>query len=333
MSRTTPPRPFDVTSLFPELREHSTTATRLHPRPGAPTAADSSIGGPLRWPADEPWPFCADGDAHYVHSILTPSTVRRMRRIYAAAQARADATGTRYAPTAEERAQLPDPTFSEPHSLVAQPIPFVPVAQLYRRDVPDFVGPDGTDLMQVLWCPLDHPDEQYSPRIRLYWRRSADIGRPLTEVPEPPAVYNDYLPEPCVVHPERIREYRPGHLLPQDLGARIRAWQGSDHEDDGERVTYDDDLSRAPGWKVGGFSRWGLTDPYPVECAECGRSMTLLLTVASFEWNGTGGTWRPVEEPDHAKGDPTRVIIGRGYDLFVFRCPDSFDHPHATVMQ
>ncbi|GIJ44167.1 hypothetical protein Val02_10530 [Virgisporangium aliadipatigenens] len=327
MSRTTPPRPFDITAVFPELREHSATATRLHPRPGAPTAADSSIGGPLRWPADEPWPHCEEGDLHYAHRVLTPSTVRRMRRIYAAAQARADATGTRYAPTAEERAQLPDPTFSEPHGLLEQPIPYVPVAQLYRRDIPDFAGPDGTDLLQVLWCPLDHPEDQYCPRIRLYWRRVADLGPVLTEVPEPPVVNDSYLPVPCAVHPERILEHRNDGMLPDGLDARIRAWE----KESGLR--YHADLSLAPGWKVGGFAHWGLTDWYAVTCKECGTSMTLLLTVASFEWNGTGGTWRPIEEPAGAGSNPTRVVIGRGYDLFVFRCPESFDHPHATAMQ
>src|SRR5262249_6720429 len=56
MRRTTPPRPLDIALLFPELLLYSTTATRLHPRPGEPTADDSSVGGPLYWPAAEPWP-------------------------------------------------------------------------------------------------------------------------------------------------------------------------------------------------------------------------------------------------------------------------------------
>ncbi|MFD0032359.1 hypothetical protein ACFVJK_29605, partial [Streptomyces sp. NPDC127172] len=42
---TTPPRPFDVTALFPQLAPLARTATRLHPRPGSPTAHDSSVGG------------------------------------------------------------------------------------------------------------------------------------------------------------------------------------------------------------------------------------------------------------------------------------------------
>ena len=45
--RTTPPRPFDVTALFPQLAPPARTATRLHPRPGSPTVHDSSVGGPL----------------------------------------------------------------------------------------------------------------------------------------------------------------------------------------------------------------------------------------------------------------------------------------------
>lgn len=37
------------------------TATRLHPRPGPATPHDSSVGGPLLRPADEPWPHCDEG--------------------------------------------------------------------------------------------------------------------------------------------------------------------------------------------------------------------------------------------------------------------------------
>ncbi|MFV2119652.1 hypothetical protein ACE14D_14885, partial [Streptomyces sp. Act-28] len=45
MSFTTPPRPFDVTALFPRLAPLARTATRLHPRPGSPSVHDSSVGG------------------------------------------------------------------------------------------------------------------------------------------------------------------------------------------------------------------------------------------------------------------------------------------------
>lgn len=55
---TTPARPVEAESVLPELAAHRRTTTRLHPRPGAPTALESSIGGPLLWPGDEPWPTC-----------------------------------------------------------------------------------------------------------------------------------------------------------------------------------------------------------------------------------------------------------------------------------
>ncbi|MFD5574611.1 hypothetical protein ACFWJA_42655, partial [Streptomyces cadmiisoli] len=45
----TPSRPFDVTAAFPQLVPLARTATRLHPRPGAPTWHDSSVGGGGGW--------------------------------------------------------------------------------------------------------------------------------------------------------------------------------------------------------------------------------------------------------------------------------------------
>jgi hypothetical protein len=56
--RTTPPRPVHLTAVFPELATMARTVTRLHPRPGSPTVRESSVGGPLLWPRDEPWPTC-----------------------------------------------------------------------------------------------------------------------------------------------------------------------------------------------------------------------------------------------------------------------------------
>lgn len=57
-TRTTPPRPVDIAEVFPALAPLARPAVRLHPRPGSPTVHDSSIGGPLLWPAQQPWPRC-----------------------------------------------------------------------------------------------------------------------------------------------------------------------------------------------------------------------------------------------------------------------------------
>ncbi|MFD5548793.1 hypothetical protein ACFWJQ_18990, partial [Streptomyces goshikiensis] len=55
MRRTTPPRPFDVTAVFPDLAPLARPAIRLHPRPGSPASHDSSVGGATVWAAEETW--------------------------------------------------------------------------------------------------------------------------------------------------------------------------------------------------------------------------------------------------------------------------------------
>lgn len=98
--------------------------------------------------------------------------------------------------TAGERAELDAADAMELDDLIEDPIPLVPVAQLYRRDIPDYAGPDGTDLLQVLWCPLDHSDRHYSPRVFLHWRDSTAVGPLLAQPPEPAALSDMYLPVP-----------------------------------------------------------------------------------------------------------------------------------------
>ncbi|GAA1619161.1 hypothetical protein [Actinoplanes couchii] len=317
MVRTTPPRPFDVDDVIPGLREYRAGATRLHPRAGAPGVADSSIGGPLLWPADEPWPVCDAGDDHEVDTLLAPATVRRSREIRAAAAGRSF--------TAAELAELPGIRFSEPEELARQSIPMIPVAQLYRRDVPGFLGPDDTDLFQVLWCPLFHAEDM-TPRIRVLWRRTADVGEPLTAAPEPPVVEEDHLPNPCAVHPERVSDYPYREILPEPLRARIAAWEAQTGGP-GYRA-----WSVVPGWKVGGHPSWRMTGPGTMHCRTCGTEMRLLFTVGFGEWD-EAGWWRPIEEPAGDTDPMTEVVINRGFDWYLFHCPASFDHPIDTVMQ
>ncbi|MFE2292597.1 hypothetical protein [Streptomyces sp. NPDC059452] len=68
-----PPAPFDVESLIPELAGLGRESTLLYPRRGEPGVRDSSIGGPLLWPADEPWPLCAE-PGHW-EPLRTPTEV------------------------------------------------------------------------------------------------------------------------------------------------------------------------------------------------------------------------------------------------------------------
>ncbi|MBL1081978.1 DUF1963 domain-containing protein [Streptomyces actinomycinicus] len=58
MNLTTAPSAVDPAVDFPELAPHARTTVRLHPRRGTPGPRDSHLGGPLWWPAAEPWPEC-----------------------------------------------------------------------------------------------------------------------------------------------------------------------------------------------------------------------------------------------------------------------------------
>ncbi|MET9151380.1 hypothetical protein ABZX82_08945 [Streptomyces griseoflavus] len=43
----------------PEYADLARVATLLNPEPGDPGERESSLGGTPLWPANEPWPYCA----------------------------------------------------------------------------------------------------------------------------------------------------------------------------------------------------------------------------------------------------------------------------------
>ncbi|MFD9337188.1 hypothetical protein ACFWBF_22705 [Streptomyces sp. NPDC060028] len=344
MTRTTPPRPLDVEALFPELAAHRGTTTRLHPRPGTPDASQSSVGGPMLWPADEPWPLCRE--AHGRGRGRRIEDIRHERQIWAAARGRASHEGL----TEDER-QLMETlgrTHRAPEMSDTDPLPMLGVAQFYRRDLPDLpAGPDGCDLLQLFWCPFDaHGLTRYDMLLHLHWRNSAEAGDVLAEPPQPPVVgYAGYVPEPCVLHPEQVATYPFAGLLPNELCARIDAWEEAleeaaeeegDHDSAAEPPGYQYDLSIPPGWRVGGFASWHRTDPSPMDCRACGTPMHLLLTVDTSEWDGGSQSWAPVEEqglPARVAAEPTAVVVGNHGELNVFACPTDPGHPHRWSIQ
>ncbi|MFF2777133.1 hypothetical protein ACFVU3_19775 [Streptomyces sp. NPDC058052] len=343
MTRTTPPRPLDVEALFPELAAFRGTTTRLHPRPGDPGPGDSSVGGPMLWPAEEPWPLC--DEAHGRGRGRRTADIHRSRRILAASWARERSPG----PTDEERDLLRELSRDHviPGASETDPLPMVGLAQLYRRDVPDLAGPAGCDLLQVFWCPFPaHGPGRNELEIHLRWRRSGQVGDVLAAPPRPAVVGSDDLvPEPCALHPEQVVTYPDAGVLPAELRARIDAWEEALEEEagrpaDGRATTpppgYQYDLSIPPGWRVGGFASWHRTDPYPMDCLVCGTPMRLLLTVDSSEWDGGSGSWKPVEDrdlPTHRYAAPTHVIAGSSRELHVFVCAGEPTHPHRWCFQ
>ncbi|MFE7778521.1 hypothetical protein ACFU5O_32510 [Streptomyces sp. NPDC057445] len=343
MTRTTPPRPLDVEALFPELTAHRGTTTRLHPRPGAPDVSDSSVGGPLLWPVDESWPVCTEPHGRELGG--RPADIHRRRQVLDASWARNPASG----PTEDERHLLQELDREHRVAGVADtdPLPMIGVAQLYRRDVPDLAaGPDGCDLLQIFWCPFDrHGTTGYGMSLDLRWRRSCEVTDLMTTPPQPEVVgFDGYLAEPCVLHPEQVATYPFASLLPEDLCARIHAWEDALEEafeeagDDNAAAppAYQYDLSIPPGWRAGGFASWHLTDPAPMDCRACASPMHLLLTIDSSEWDGGSGSWIPFEDrelPTYRYATPTKVIVGRAGELNIFACPADAAHPHRWNIQ
>lgn len=66
MTRSIPEPPFELEALIPEFAGLARETTLLYPRAGTPGVHESSMGGPLLWPANEPWPHCAQS-GHWMY--------------------------------------------------------------------------------------------------------------------------------------------------------------------------------------------------------------------------------------------------------------------------
>ncbi|GAA3234245.1 hypothetical protein ACFO1B_23790 [Dactylosporangium siamense] len=315
----TSPPSAEALQRFPALARHSRTATRLHPRPADVTMHDSHVGGPLLWPADEPWPTCGDKREVEDQVPLPDDLVERMRAAAASRRAgqpvddgpaldrdlrRAVGGGyTGWIETADGRT-VGQRTLWRRH----QPRnPLLPVAQLRAADVPDLPRPKGVDLLQVLWCPAQHKGPPWGPVVRLRWRRQADVIDPLTVQPVSEVDHPRYALRTCRLSPERVVEHAPLAELPPRLRQEVESWNAN----------YDA-LAVAPGWKAGGYTTWPTTGFRPTPCSTCAGRTRLALVIATSE---CGGGWSSGDrEPD----EPTGVLIGHYGAMRIFvcvRCP------------
>ncbi|WP_148310596.1 hypothetical protein [Nocardia otitidiscaviarum] len=217
----------------------------------------------------------------------------------------------------------------------------VAIAQLWRRDFPEIDYPGDTDVLQVLWCPFRHnQDDMYDgPSVKLVWRQSEPNTPLLSSMPAPRQFEDFWIPRPCLLHPERVVEYPFYQVLPQELRERLSQWQtlhtGSTHCDRDPCCCYQYSLSVAPGCKVGGWTSWHLTDMYPVPCEDCGDSTRALLQLDSAEWNGgSGPRWKPVVDDPAGEPElePTALEHGSWGAMTIFTCrTDPRHRPRLTV--
>ncbi|MEU6961968.1 DUF1963 domain-containing protein [Streptomyces chrestomyceticus] len=174
--------------------------------------------------------------------------------------------------------------------------PMVPVLQLYAADLPELASrppfPDGADVLQVLWCPFAH-ESDYMPRPQIYWRDRRTVTTVKAAPARPPGADDDYLPAPCVLHPERVVEY-PDWDLPDALADALHERFERLEEETG--WAYWPHLSIAYGVKMGGYPNWTQEPRWP-DCTQCGTRMEHLLTVPSVEFDGASWrTWLPLED-------------------------------------
>lgn len=324
ISRRTRPPEQPIEARFSNLLPLRRVAVRLHPqRVTVPLPLSASkIGGRILWPEDEPWPVCTDRE-YTVKPVVPPTQVAVTDLV----------TGRSYG----ETWIAPD---DRRHTGV-----YLPVMQLRRADVPELPFPDDSDLFQLVWCSRLHEDD-YQPRIRLYWRRESDIMHPRETFPEPVAMTSDdsavntlsadYLVPlyECAVAPERVPEYPSLNeleylgMIPDDVSEEL--W---DAENGGALGT------AHGGTKVGGWPVWA-QEPVKFICPR-GHEMRYLL---SFE------TTEPLDDlilpPDEeerwqhlnaseelAYREPTGMAFGRNGYLYVFWCPQCPDYSASSDMQ
>lgn len=204
------------------------------------------------------------------------------------------------------------------------PYHLVAVAQLPAADFPGLPYPEGTDLIQVLWCPVYHHQphpEGWGPAARVVFRRAADVTSELAGQPDGWAEWHDdfeaIVPRPCVLHPEPLPELPPWDALPADIRDRLEVTGTT-----GEFALF----SSLGGCKAGGAMDWTANArPSPLTCPACEAPYTLLLQVDSGEFLPSDGpaygpsTFAPPAESDLAPlsdawlqaAHPTQMSIGR----------------------
>ncbi|MBW1599496.1 hypothetical protein HPT28_21155 [Streptomyces sp. JJ38] len=218
----------------------------------------------------------------------------------------------------------------------------VPVVQLYARDVPDLDFPAGTDLLQILWCPLVHDDGQYAANPGLYWRNTALTAACAAEwePPRPHTADEEFVPRPCTVSPTPAVEY-PNWDMPRGLSERIGGRYEVLEEERGFGYF---EVATTQQSKVGGYPSWTQGPDWP-DCADCGTRMEHLLSVTATEPGM--GRWLPLDDRGpgqdqdrvpswQAKADPA-VLDTFGHDMsmgdlggmYFFVCRNCPDTPYA----
>ena len=184
----------------------------------------------------------------------------------------------------------------------------LPILQLRKEDCSVIGFPGNKNILQLLWCPRDHPDT-YAPFCQIVWKKEEDMKDQVSRHPEPgyPEEY-DYFPSPSPVLLREVWEYPHYWELPEDVRNLLNEEQ---------KDFYWKNMGPHEGIKIGGHVSWIQNPEVPV-CA-CFNRMEYLLTVGSDVFE---------DYPDHkAPG----LVIGDCGSIYVFICYDCEHLPVKTV--
>jgi uncharacterized protein (TIGR02996 family) len=241
--------------------------------------------------------------------------------------------------------------------------PLVTALQLRKEDIPEVGFRRGTDLFQVLWCPHWHDYDEGYVAPQLFWRKRSNVTNQATSHPPSAGADEDYVPEPCVLTPERVIEYPSEEELSTRLTEKtfedaaplqeaVRRLQGMPvprHEmPHSPSSMYADWLSTSCGTKIGGYPKWMQFPHYP-PCS-CGRAMKHLISFSSWKYrNGDRRRWLPVEDrevldahldpfqsenwdPKHPAIAPAKWMFGDAGFLHLFICRKCPNWPIFSYM-
>lgn len=216
-------------------------------------------------------------------------------------------------------------------------VPLCPVLQLRKKDIPEIRFPPGSDLLQLLWCPLDHPDSSRVAKPFLFWRNSRKTESPLRKLPRSKLWSAWYIPRECELHLERVTELPPIGMLGRVARSRIKKWDINNLRDDyidSPETFYEWECSTCPGNKVGGYPHFCQNRPLP-KCKR-GHLMEHLLTLTDYEYDaGTHYRWCPEQDKKSWKAEKVRGAPGfQGFgagSLHLFICRKCKEWPTSAL--
>lgn len=153
--------------------------------------------------------------------------------------------------------------------------------QILGQDVP---GWDKKAILQIFWCPCDH-ELTYCPYIYARFLCEPVDGMIMNETN---INHNtEYFPDECCISVEGVQEFPCSFELNEEIMSKISSvheWKKRGFELYGDGYTdyasyfYDNYLSTAPGWKLGGWSHW-IQRSVTFECDNCHVIMYNLITL------------------------------------------------------